>query len=51
MAGGTKRHGRNKAKCLTYRNQDRQKKNAALRQERHLKRVAFFAARREASPG
>lgn len=48
MAGGTKRHGRNKIKCQVYRNQDRKRKNAELRQARHLKRVAFFQRRRAA---
>lgn len=40
------KHGRNKIKCQTYRNQGQQEKNAVLRQERHQRRAAYFAARR-----
>jgi hypothetical protein len=38
--------GRNKPACESYRRQDKQAKNAALRQVKHLKRLAKFQARK-----
>ncbi len=38
--------GRNKISCEAYRREDRQKKNAAIRQAKHLKRIAMFQARK-----
>lgn len=43
--GKTRKHGRQKAKCESYRRAGTREKNAALRQKRHLKRLAFFAKR------
>lgn len=50
MAQGSKakgrKIGRNKIKCGAYRAAERTAKNAKLRQARHARRLARFAARR-----
>lgn len=38
--------GRNKSACEKYRREDRQEKNAALKQARHERKVAKFKARK-----
>ncbi len=38
--------GRNKPACERYRREDRQEKNAALKQTRHEHKIAKFKARK-----
>ena len=51
--GGKKNRkvGRNKTACVAYANKHQREINAEKRQTRHLRRIAFFAARRDARDG
>ncbi len=42
---GSRKVGRNKITCEAYRREDRQEKNAVLRQERHERRLAKLKER------
>ena len=45
-SNGNKKHGRNEAKCKSYRASGQREKNARAKAQRHAKRAARFAARR-----
>ena len=44
---GTRKYGRNKAKCERYRREGRREKNKARRKAKEAKRQAKFKAKRE----
>ena len=46
---GTRKYGRNKAKCERYRREGRREKNKARRKTKEAKRQSKFNVRREAS--